>query len=179
MSTDTSEREDDGYYHPASEGELAALVRHAYAEGLEVRVRGAATGVRHRRAQGAAGGDAHRRRVHEPGELQPSPRRGARDHRHRRPRGRVFMPHWLDRHDPKQGLETIWRTMETLAEWAGTWGAVAIGTDFDGLTDPPDDLDGYHKLPTIVSLLRQRLSQADADAVLGGNARRVLRLGWR
>jgi membrane dipeptidase len=93
--------------------------------------------------------------------------------------GVIFMPHWLDRHDPKQGLETIWRTIATLAEWAGTWGAVAIGTDFDGLTDPPDDLDGYHKLPTIVSLLRQRLSQADADAVLGGNARRVLRLGWR
>jgi membrane dipeptidase len=92
--------------------------------------------------------------------------------------GVIFMPHWLDRRDPKNGLDSIWRTMETLAEWAGGWGAVAIGTDFDGLTDPPDDVDNYSKMPKVTDLLRERLSAADADAVLGGNARRVLRLGW-
>jgi len=93
--------------------------------------------------------------------------------------GVIFMPHWLDKHDPRKGLLTIWETMQRLAEWAGTWGVVAIGTDFDGLTDPPDDLDGYHKVPNIVAHVRKHLSAADADAVLGGNARRVLRMGWR
>ncbi|HEX6750854.1 MAG TPA: membrane dipeptidase [Longimicrobium sp.] len=93
--------------------------------------------------------------------------------------GVIFMPHWLDRHDPKKGLDVIWRTMSKLAEWGGGWGVVAIGTDFDGLTDPPDDVDNASKLPRVVDMLHRNLSTADADAVLGGNARRVLRLGWR
>ncbi len=37
----------DGYYHPASEAELVALVRRAYREGRELRVRGAAHSVSH------------------------------------------------------------------------------------------------------------------------------------
>lgn len=37
----------DGFYHPASEDELVALVRRAYHEGRELRVRGAAHSVSH------------------------------------------------------------------------------------------------------------------------------------
>jgi membrane dipeptidase len=68
-----------------------------------------------------------------------------------------------------------------MRQWSdGSWAHVAIGTDFDGFTDPPDDCDSEAKLP----LVRERLeaggvSRTDAEAVLGGNARRVLREGWR
>jgi membrane dipeptidase len=95
--------------------------------------------------------------------------------------GVIFMPYWLEESHPGPGLDAIWRTMDKLREWSGgTWAHVAIGTDFDGFTDPPDDCDSEAQLPLIRELLHGKgLSQDDADAVLGGNARRVLRDGWR
>jgi membrane dipeptidase len=94
--------------------------------------------------------------------------------------GVIFMPKWLDRVNPKQGLDAIWRTMVKFAEAAGGWEAVAIGTDFDGFTDPPDDCPDASHLPRIGEMLaRNGLSAEKIAAVLGGNARRVLRLGWR
>ncbi len=94
--------------------------------------------------------------------------------------GVIFMPHWLDRENPGPGLSAIWRTMETLREWTGTWDHVAIGTDFDGFTDPPDDCENASKLPRVRTLLESNgLARAEVEAVLGGNARRVLREGWR
>jgi membrane dipeptidase len=95
--------------------------------------------------------------------------------------GVIFMPYWLDKADPGLGLEAIWRTMETMHDWSGdSWEHVAIGTDFDGFTDPPDDCDSEGRLPLIRELLAGNgLSRTDAEAVLGGNARRVLRAGWR
>lgn len=95
--------------------------------------------------------------------------------------GVIFMPHWLDRSDPREGLDPIWRTMDQLRAWSGdSWDHVAIGTDFDGFTDPPDDCDSAAKLPLVRELLDAKgLTRRDAEAVLGGNARRVLREGWR
>jgi membrane dipeptidase len=94
--------------------------------------------------------------------------------------GVIFMPHWLDKAHPGPGLDAIWRTMETLRQWTGSWEHVAIGTDFDGFTDPPDDCDNASKLPRVGEMLRAKgLSGHDVDAVLGDNARRVLRDGWR
>ena len=81
----------------------------------------------------------------------------------------------------KPGLDAIWRTMETVCGWSGgSWEHVAIGTDFDGFTDPPDDCDSEAQLPLIREMLESNgLSPSDAEAVLGANARRVLRNGWR
>ena len=95
--------------------------------------------------------------------------------------GVIFMPYWLEQSHPGPGLEAIWRTMQTLVEWSdGSWEHVAIGTDFDGFTDPPDDCDSAANLPLVREFLESKgVSQPDADAALGGNARRVLREGWR
>lgn len=95
--------------------------------------------------------------------------------------GVIFMPYWLAEEHPGPGLEAIWETMDELRAWSGDkWDHVAIGTDFDGFTDPPDDCDSSAKLPVIRDLLeRKGLSQADVEKVLGGNARRVLQAGWR
>jgi membrane dipeptidase len=94
--------------------------------------------------------------------------------------GVIFMPHWLEESHPDPGLEAIWRTMDTVHEWSGSWDHVAIGTDFDGFTDPPDDCRSAAQLPLVREMLEGKgLDRADADAVLGGNARRVLRNGWR
>jgi membrane dipeptidase len=95
--------------------------------------------------------------------------------------GVIFMPFWLDKAHPVPGLDAIWRTMDTVRGWSGgSWQHVAIGTDFDGFTDPPDDCNSAAQLPRIRELLESRgVSRDDTDAVLGGNARRVLRNGWR
>jgi membrane dipeptidase len=91
--------------------------------------------------------------------------------------GVIFMPYWLDQSHPGPGLDAIWRTMDTVRGWsAGSWEHVAIGTDFDGFTDPPDYCDSEAQLPLIRELLEShRVSGNDAEAVLGGNARRALR----
>jgi membrane dipeptidase len=95
--------------------------------------------------------------------------------------GVIFMPYWLDKSHPRPGLAAIWRTMDTLRELSGdSWEHVAIGTDFDGFTDPPDDCDSEAQLPLIREMLESKgVARNDADAVLGGNARRVLRNAWR
>lgn len=94
--------------------------------------------------------------------------------------GVIFMPYWLDKDHPKKGRDAIWRTMEQLRDWSGgSWEHVAIGTDFDGFTDPPDDWNSAKKLPGVRELLEEKgLASGGVEAVLGGNARRVLREGW-
>jgi len=95
--------------------------------------------------------------------------------------GVIFMPYWLESSHPGPGLEAIWRTMKTINEWSGgEWQHVAIGTDFDGFTDPPDDCKSAAELPRVREMLEAKgLSRPEIEAVLGGNARRVLRDGWR
>lgn len=95
--------------------------------------------------------------------------------------GVIFMPYWLESSHPGPGLEAIWRTMEQVNAWSGgEWQHVAIGTDFDGFTDPPDDCNSAAELPSVGRKLEEKgLAQAEIEAVLGTNARRVLRDGWR
>jgi membrane dipeptidase len=94
--------------------------------------------------------------------------------------GVIFMPYWLDRAHPKEGLEAVWRTMEQIHDWTGSWDHVALGTDFDGFTDPPDDCDSEGQMPKVRPTLEgMGLSGAEVEAILGGNARRVLQQGWR
>jgi membrane dipeptidase len=95
--------------------------------------------------------------------------------------GVIFMPYWLETSHPKPGLEAIWHTMKQINDWSGgNWQHVAIGTDFDGFTDPPDDCKSAGELPRVRKMLEAKgLSQPQVEAVLGANARRVLRDGWR
>lgn len=95
--------------------------------------------------------------------------------------GVIFMPYWLEASHPKDGLDAIWQTMQQIDAWAGGgWQHVAIGTDFDGFTDPPDDCADESRLPKLRTHLERQGLAADAiDRILGANARRVLAAGWR
>jgi membrane dipeptidase len=56
---------------------------------------------------------------------------------------------------------------------------VGIGTDFDGFTDPPDDLENASYLPRLTQrLLAEGYSRTAILQIWGGNALRVLRQGW-
>ncbi len=54
--------------------------------------------------------------------------------------GVVFMPYWLMPKESGQGTNFIYRHIQYLVHSGGK-DAVGIGTDFDGFTTPPDDLD--------------------------------------
>lgn len=53
---------------------------------------------------------------------------------------------------------------------------VGIGSDFDGITSPPQGLEDISKMPSLVAvLLRRGYSEADIKKILGGNYMRVIR----
>ena len=100
--------------------------------------------------------------------------------------GVIFMNSWLASHPDKLGLDLVVRTIQHIVDTAGI-DAVGFGSDFDGFTDPPDDLVDATQVPRLTQhLLGQtqspagrRFSDEDIKKILGGNALRVLREGWR
>lgn len=53
---------------------------------------------------------------------------------------------------------------------------VGIGSDFDGITGPPQGLDDVSKMPALVAaLLHHGYSEGDIKKILGGNTLRVIR----
>jgi microsomal dipeptidase-like Zn-dependent dipeptidase len=91
----------------------------------------------------------------------------------------IFMNYWLMPHETKRGLNFIARTIKHLVNVGGIDHA-AIGSDFDGFTDPPDDLKDASELPKLTQrLVAEGYSREQIVKIWGGNALRVLREGWR
>ena len=91
----------------------------------------------------------------------------------------IFMNYWLGEHESKDGVDAIVATVKAIAE-VGCIDAVAIGSDFDGFTDPPDDLKDIAQMPRLThALLEAGLSDTEIEKILGLNMERVLRMGWR
>jgi microsomal dipeptidase-like Zn-dependent dipeptidase len=58
-------------------------------------------------------------------------------------------------------------------------GVAAIGTDFDGFTTPPTDLDNLGEMSRLTErLVLDGLNDDQVRGVLGENALRALRRGW-
>ncbi len=92
--------------------------------------------------------------------------------------GVIFMNYWLMPHETGQGLNFIARTIDHFVNVAGE-DHVGIGTDFDGFTDPPDDLKDASEMPRLTQrLLADGYGEERVNKILGGNALRVLREGW-
>jgi membrane dipeptidase len=91
----------------------------------------------------------------------------------------IFMNYWLAPYETSHGINEIVQTLRHLVRKGGVE-CVALGTDFDGFTDPPDDLKDAREMPRLTSrLVAEGFSQADIERMLGGNAMRVLRESWR
>jgi microsomal dipeptidase-like Zn-dependent dipeptidase len=92
--------------------------------------------------------------------------------------GVIFMNYWLMPHETKRGLNFITRTVEHFVQ-AGGIEHTGIGSDFDGFTDPPDDLKDASELPKLTQRLLIDGYKPDQIAkLLGGNALRALLDGW-
>lgn len=99
--------------------------------------------------------------------------------------GIIFMNYWLSPDNSKLGLKYILSTIEHLRRIGGD-DVVGIGTDFDGFTDPPDELEDMSKLPRLTRALASEqngMTEAYSDKTiekfLGGNALRVILEGWK
>ncbi|MCK5267788.1 MAG: membrane dipeptidase, partial [Spirochaetes bacterium] len=57
---------------------------------------------------------------------------------------------------------------------------VMIGSDFDGLTDPPNDVVDSSQFGNLTRyLIKKGLSDDIIKKILGGNAQRILEKGWK
>jgi membrane dipeptidase len=101
--------------------------------------------------------------------------------------GVIFMNYWLVPYQTGLGLDAIAATIDYLVQvTGGSTEHIAIGTDFDGFTDPPDDLKDASELPRLTERLlagfasssRRNYTPDDLENILGRNALRMLREGW-
>lgn len=94
--------------------------------------------------------------------------------------GIMFMSSTLDQTNPKKGLPAIWKTIEHIHKVADSWDHIMLGTDFDGFTDPPDDVYKASQLGKVTGmLLEQGVEEANVKKIIGQNAQRVLKKGWQ
>jgi membrane dipeptidase len=94
--------------------------------------------------------------------------------------GVIFMTYWLSSIHPRVGLSIVFETMRHIREVTGSWDHIMLGSDFDGFTDPPDDIHNASRFPALTELLLKRgMREEEISKVLGGNAQRVLEAGWR
>jgi len=92
--------------------------------------------------------------------------------------GIIFMNYWISPVDSGLGLKHIERTLSHIINTCGS-DAVGIGTDFDGFTDPPDEIVDMSEMSRITSYLKG-LNYSDdvVEKFLGKNALRLLNNGW-
>jgi membrane dipeptidase len=83
-----------------------------------------------------------------------------------------------DLRDMKTGLATISDVVDHIDHMVKVAGIdhIGIGSDFDGITSPPEGLADISKMPSLVAaLLKRGYSEPDIKKILGGNYLRVIR----
>lgn len=80
----------------------------------------------------------------------------------------------------EHSIDVLMRHISRIHEITGSHRHTAIGTDLDGFIKPTlAGLEDAGRLALLERGLRERLGDADAEAILAGNGLRVLREGWR
>ncbi len=93
--------------------------------------------------------------------------------------GIIFMNYWLTSHTSTLGLRYIEQTLAHMTNVGGE-DFVGIGTDFDGFTDPPDEIVDTSQLPRLTEYLVATGYREEAiRKFLGANALEILIKGWK
>ncbi len=96
--------------------------------------------------------------------------------------GVIFYNYWLTHADVASlDADTLAFVLNHVRHIVNVGGedCVAFGSDFDGMTDPPDDLREPADWPNLTAgLLAEGYTTSQIGKFLGGNARRVLQDGW-
>lgn len=92
--------------------------------------------------------------------------------------GVIFMPYWLMPKESRHAINFLSKTIEHVFNVGGE-DVVAIGTDFDGFTTPPEDLDTASRMPRLTQrLVVDGYSESQIKKILGENALQAIREGW-
>jgi len=94
--------------------------------------------------------------------------------------GVIFMNYWISPVDSKMGLKYLDQTINHIIKVGGE-DVPAIGTDFDGFTDPPEEITNIGELPRFTKYMcaTNHYSDGAMEKILGGNAKRLLIEGWK
>ena len=94
--------------------------------------------------------------------------------------GIIFMNYWLSPIDTPLGMKYIEQTISHMRDVAGV-DVIGLGTDYDGFTDPPDEMVDISELPRLTRYLSalERYSDDEIQKILGGNSLRLLTQGWK
>ncbi len=92
--------------------------------------------------------------------------------------GVIFMPYWLMPKESGLGINSISQHIQYLINVGGE-DVVGLGTDFDGFTTPPDDLDNAAWMPRLTKrLIADGHSLDRIKKIMGVNALRAIHDGW-
>ena len=93
--------------------------------------------------------------------------------------GAFEINYWLSPVDSPLGLKYIEQTISHIRDVAGA-NVLGIGTDFDGFTDPPDEITDMSEIPRITRYLYslKRYSDEEIEGFLGKNSIQLLMNGW-
>ena len=94
--------------------------------------------------------------------------------------GVIFMNYWISPVDSKMGLKYLDQTINHIIKIGGE-DVPAIGTDFDGFTDPPEEITNISELPRFTKYLcaTNHYSDSVMKKILGGNSVRLIKEGWK
>ena len=94
--------------------------------------------------------------------------------------GVIFMNYWISPVDSKMGLKYLDQTINHIIKVGGE-DVPAIGTDFDGFTDPPEEITNIGELPRFTQYMRatNHYSDKQVKKILGENSLRLIKEGWK
>ena len=94
--------------------------------------------------------------------------------------GVIFMNYWLSPVDTALGMKYIERTMDHMIKVGGE-DVPAIGTDYDGFTDPPDEIVASDEMPRLTKYMAatNHYTEEQLEKFLGKNSMRLLLNGWK
>ena len=95
--------------------------------------------------------------------------------------GIIAMKYWLNgsEKEPDYSLYEMIDTMKHIAIVCGNYDHISIGTDFDGFTEPCDDIySGSDLVKLTQAMMENSIDNDDIIKVLGENTMRVLKNGW-
>jgi len=96
--------------------------------------------------------------------------------------GLILSSHWLRQPDQQifgpNGFELLFNAIDCIQAWTGSSAHIAIGSDLDGFIEPIKGCENYGETPRLVEVIKKKYPK-DAEAILYGNALRVLEEGWK
>lgn len=98
--------------------------------------------------------------------------------------GITFMNYWLSGKDDKPfkndaGMKYVLDTVKYIHSVTGTYDNIAIGSDFDAVNNPSDDLFNHSFIPELKEFLNSNgISETSIEKIFTTNALRVLQEGW-